>query len=1568
MKRAYALVLSIAAAFFAGAVQAQPAPIPPNILAKENLPMVMLTASKDFTMFWKAYTDFEDIDFDGAIDFTFNARFKYYGYFDPVKCYTYDGSKFHPTRVLKLAKGDPSYCNGLDSDGVTHSSEWSGNFLNWATMSRIDVLRKVLYGGLRSTDTDTSTVLELSFVPRNSQAFVKYYNGSDLAKLVPYASTSLTKGITMCRRPDKNTNAYSHTNPSPFLPQIRVAFGNMLLWNMTEVRTCNWSGEQAYTWKDPTVAFIKKNYVTPAGTTGTAVPAYDHLVSVPAKDTGFEYIARVSACVKNLFGEESCQLYGSAATGNYKPKGLLHEFGVSTDSGQQPARAEFALMMGSYQHNLEAGILRKNMAELNDEINPSTGVFTSVPGIIRSLNEITLFDYNASTGNYRETCFSDTLASGSCPSWGNPVGELLVESLRYYAGKTAKKTIDATSGPDFDAGLSSVVWSDPMDPTKNPSINSGKLRNDLYGQPICRPMNMVTISGGVNSYDNIDPAKATNLLDSFTDITTTSTITGLTDKIGEKEGINGSKRLVGFLKDGATAAEKNLLCTAKTVTTLGQVEGACPDGPNFKGTYLGAGAAHFANTQRIRTATSVIGSKTAPADLPHTALSVRNYAVTMSGGLATIEVPLTADPKGPKAFITPAALDFLNTNATRPHLPGNMVDFKILSRSTDGKQGSALVLWQHSMLGEDQDQDMLGTIRWDFDSSTQKLKVWTQTLEADTGSSQPYAFGYTIVGTTGGAQDGVHYHSAINNYLTTETGVDTSLATEYSSSSSCAKKCVRIGSRYYVGETARTYDVTGVQDATIKEPLWYVAKYGGFAYEEKDGKASVPGVFYPTAPGQWDTKSIDGTTCSDPTKPCDGVPDNYFFARRPDLLEESLRSIFKDIVRSSNTSPAIASAQLRAGDLKFVAKFEIGDGHGEISAYDINATTGNFNTAEWWNAHSKLVPTRPVITNNGATGVPFQWDSLTTVKQDVLRSGISGDPGKVYALKLMDWLRGDTSNKSEFRTRDNSVLGPIVNSNPTVQGMPNGNYFGTNFDGYGAFVKKWIDAKRKPILWVGAGDGMLHAFDASIPKADGGKPIMSYIPDKVFARLPDWASPAKPKIQSFVDGSPFTGDVKVSSGWETYLFTPLGRGGKAIVALNVTDPAVLADETKASSIFKWQFSTDDDPNDLGYIITEPTTSRFSEQAGQIARMNNGQFAALFGNGVMSNSGNAVLYILFADGPSSGSWTGRYVKITAQVGPGNALFQPIWIDENNDGVADSIYAGDLKGQLWKFDVRSSDSTKWAVAYKGQPLFVAKDGAGNILPITAAPEFRFHPMGGVMLTVATGKAYETADFPDKTRTHHLFGIWDKPDFDAITDLTLLAAALPYDIKAQLQERTLHTFTSGERYIKGDPIDWAKKQGWYMAFLKPSEMSVSNLALANGQVIAVSVAPQLKASDADSDPCLPNVLAYLTAVDAMTGAPDPATALLGTKKVEEVDASGKTILVEYPIAAVGIQDQKVRISKDVIGTGTTAQQGTCANGTLNCSRIVGKETDKSLSSANVRARIFWREVPGLKTREVK
>ena len=123
-------------------------------------PLVMLALSKDATWFHEAYPDNTDLNGDGALDVTYVDALTYAGYFHPRLCYRYDDAnrRFRPAGQTDAA-ANHHYCLGTLSDS------YSGNFLNWATMTRLDLLRRTLYGGLRSTDTSAITVLERAHLP-----------------------------------------------------------------------------------------------------------------------------------------------------------------------------------------------------------------------------------------------------------------------------------------------------------------------------------------------------------------------------------------------------------------------------------------------------------------------------------------------------------------------------------------------------------------------------------------------------------------------------------------------------------------------------------------------------------------------------------------------------------------------------------------------------------------------------------------------------------------------------------------------------------------------------------------------------------------------------------------------------------------------------------------------------------------------------------------------------------------------------------------------------------------------------------------------------------------------------------------------------------------------------------------------------------------------------------------------------------------------------------------------------------------------------------------------------------
>ena len=251
--------------------------------------------------------------------------------------------------------------------------------------------------------------------------------------------------------------------------------------------------------------------------------------------------------------------------------------------------------------------------------------------------------------------------------------------------------------------------------------------------------------------------------------------------------------------------------------------------------------------------------------------------------------------------------------------------------------------------------------------------------------------------------------------------------------------------------------------------------------------------------------------------------------------------------------------------------------------------------------------------------------------------------------------------------------------------------------------------------------------------------------------------------QYYVDGPPTAGDVFFNGAWHTVLVGGLRGGGPAIYALDITNPSGFT-ESSAASIVLWEFSnvntsasstdtTSWDAN-LGYTFSQPA----------IVRMANGEWAAVFGNGYHSadltpaGDGKAYLYIVDIE-------TGRLIQ---KFGPlsnltSNGLSTPAPVDVNGDNIVDFIYAGDLQGNLWKFDVTSTSPNSWNVAFSSSPLYTALDASSNRQPITTRPQVGANPTGtGFLIYFGTGKYFESSDSNiTGATTQTFYAVWDKND---------------------------------------------------------------------------------------------------------------------------------------------------------------------------------------------------------------
>src|SRR5690606_24248220 len=329
----------------------------PLFLTAPVTPLMMLNMSRDHQLYFKIYDDYADItdpnggEPDGIPDITYNNNYDYYGYFDSKKCYQYSTSnnRFEPKAWRDASRA----CSG--------SNHWSGNFLNWATMTRMDAIRKILYGGYRSTDnvaganTNSVTVLERALLPNDIHSFAKFYNpGSknELEKVVPSAGADAS-GITLCNTTDTSTRNKPSSATSAALsqnvtepPLIKVAKGNYSLWANNERWQCGWRNDS----NNGVATAVNGNNETVSG-----INAASGNPSKGTDGTGYgNYVARVQVCVPGFIDDvpeednENCRTYSPR---NIKPVGLLQEFGENNS-------IHFGLITGSYGKNKSGGVLR----------------------------------------------------------------------------------------------------------------------------------------------------------------------------------------------------------------------------------------------------------------------------------------------------------------------------------------------------------------------------------------------------------------------------------------------------------------------------------------------------------------------------------------------------------------------------------------------------------------------------------------------------------------------------------------------------------------------------------------------------------------------------------------------------------------------------------------------------------------------------------------------------------------------------------------------------------------------------------------------------------------------------------------------------------------------------------------------------------------------------------------------------------------------------------------------------------------------------------------------------------
>ncbi len=677
----------------------------------------------------------------------------------------------------------------------------------------------------------------------------------------------------------------------------------------------------------------------------------------------------------------------------------------------------------------------------------------------------------------------------------------------------------------------------------------------------------------------------------------------------------------------------------------------------------------------------------------------------------------------------------------------------------------------------------------------------------------------------------------------------------------------------------------------------------------------------------------------------------YVSAKSPKELVDALTAALANIADRSSSAAAVAlnTGSLSTGSRVFQARFETGGWTGQLLAYDIDQTTGTVAPMPSWDSRD-LLDARPrtffktmrkIYTYGAGVGRDFLYTTLTPSQRDVFDR--NPDTGNVDGLgfERVEFIRGsdEFEGPGGFRERDHR-LGDLIHSDPTYVGTPP---FVYDFGNYRGFINAYRN--RTPVVYVGGNDGMMHAF-----RADNGQEIFAYVPEVLLEKLPLLTSPTY-SHEYYVDGPITTGDVQIGGSWRTFLAGTLRSGGQGMYVLDVTDPDTF-DASKVVLEFtdgRGSNSTYADA-DLGYTYSTP----------QIRLMSNGKWAAIIGNGYNSSesdgfrgSGQAVLFIVFLDGSG-------YVKLTTGVGSvstPNGLATPAVIDVDDDFIADYIYAGDLRGNLWKFDVRAGSG--WTSGGNAGVSRLFQTGGGKDEPITSKPSVVMHPNGigdGVLIWFGTGKYLEQADESISIPTQHLYAIWDKFD-----------GSMP----GILETRTLSTGSPRQLGNYGPP-DWTSIDGFKIPLSIPGERVATNPFIRNNVVFFTTLIP-------DANACNFGGYGWLLTLDAEEGAP-PQRPLFDYNgdglidKKDWQDASGSPAnqdAVSAPQPFAGIPSSPTFMIDDFSGVPFSFDGPPPANAPRNCGESGPKDlvftTDSTgglnvtttSAGLNVCGRRGWRQI---------
>jgi type IV pilus assembly protein PilY1 len=684
-----------------------------------------------------------------------------------------------------------------------------------------------------------------------------------------------------------------------------------------------------------------------------------------------------------------------------------------------------------------------------------------------------------------------------------------------------------------------------------------------------------------------------------------------------------------------------------------------------------------------------------------------------------------------------------------------------------------------------------------------------------------------------------------------------------------------------------------------------------------------------------------------------GGTGSYFPATDPTSLANDLQSILAQIQNATQSTAATAvnSTGLHTGAVAYLAQFTTSDSFqdwtGNMNAWSIDPVTGFVNTTAGTQLWSAMTQLDLQNWNNGRliatwdpvaqAGIPFRWtpgNAGTGISQNsplglALQSFLPDTNGK----HVLDFLRGsafyEERNGGQFRNRTHK-LGDIVASAPLYVGPPDGLAQTADY-----FSFAIANQNRTPVIYVGANDGMLHALNAMT-----GDEMFAYIPNGVWSNLVKLVNPFyNQQHQFFVNGSPRSADVKFASDgtWHTVLVSPLGAGGSTVFALDVSAPdqIVLGGELNGvAPAALWEFSD----VDMGLTFSEPAINNTS--AG---------YLVFVGNGYNSAHQKPVLYAIE---PQHGTMFAKIdlcaaVAGVCNAGLANGLSSVAVVNSYGQVSAPSntVYAGDLQGNVWRVDITNSTPANWRVSV----IYQTRDGSGTIQPITTVPAVTLNPefpqLLGTMVFVGTGQFLGVGDL-STTGVQSMYGIFDPPTGSAAP---LGFAGIP-NRSNLVQQQLANDVTAGNVQVRIEPNVLpvtlpTPNRGWFVDLnLALGERIITDPAIeSGGGVVFTTYQP-------NNSQCVGGGSAWLMVFNYATG---------GSFPLPELDTNNDGKLDSNDVSTSGKNPVGMSLGPVYASAVTFLPSGGGAGGMMKLTSVSSNNVDAVLDRGRAKQRISWWEV---------